>query len=461
MWVNMKVDLIELWLTTVGATGSNSKHTKDGYKLDFERYLAFFNITPEEILEEYNQNDIIQGNQIIRIKEQVIQRHTQAIKLFKAKLINEGYLPGSWQKAVYAIRSFYKHNNLPLGNIEMGRQRVILHNRDITKGEIEEIIRVAQPREKAFYSLLVQSGLRPQTLCLLKIGEIDGLISENTKIPALIKVSEEQTKGQYGSYWTFAGKESIDYLKEYLKRRNQPLNPDEYLFTHDKENNPINTDLISHIFRRSVEKLKKEGVMDFKNKETAKANRNEIRLYNLRKYFRNNAGSGGDFVNFWMGHVAQLGVDGHYFSKEENKENIEKHRQKYADTALKNLRIDAKTPNQMEQSIIDLQSQVESLQFQLKSILARRTPKKPDDDELDEDDLVEDVAEPTAEEMAKMQDDLDAPEPSEDEPMSEEESLREYNDYLRVRIDELEASNAHFASELDEIKKMLKEALKK
>lgn len=355
----MKIDLIETWLTTMGASHSDSESTKLGYTKDFKRFLEFAQTSPEEIMADYRQNDVIDGNQIIRKREQVIQEHTQAIILFMAKLKKEGYLPASIQNAVHAIRSFYKYNNLPLGHIEVGKQRVILHNRDITKEEIDEIIRVAQPREKAFYSLMVQTGLRPQTLCLLKIGDIEGITEENAQIPTLIKVSEEQTKGQYGSYWSFAGRESIIFLKEYLKRRNQPFNPDEYLFTHDKENaDPINTDIISHLFRRTITKLKKEGVIDFKNKESAKANRNELRLYNLRKYFRNHAGSGFDYVNFWMGHIAKLGVDSHYFSTDDNKANIEKHRQIYADSALKNLRIEAKTPNQNEEIVEDLRKQI-------------------------------------------------------------------------------------------------------
>jgi hypothetical protein len=151
----------------------------------------------------------------------------------------------------------------------------------------------------------------------------------------------------------------MDYLKEYLKRRNQPLNPDEYLFTHDKENtNPINTDIMSHLFRRTVTKLKKEGVIDFKNKESTLTNRNELRLYNLRKYFRNHAGAGYDFVNFWMGHIAKLGVDAHYFSTNESKENIEEHRKKYEETALKSLRIETKTPNETESTIVELQQKL-------------------------------------------------------------------------------------------------------
>jgi integrase len=356
---SMKIDLIDAWLTVMGASHSGSLNTKLGYKKDFGRYLEFVQMTPEQILEDYRQNDIIKGNQIIRKKDLAIQNHTQALTLYLSKLNNDGYLPSSRQNAIHAIRSFYKYNNLPLGNIELGKRKVVLHNRDITKEEMEEIIKAASPREQAFYALMVQTGLRPQTLCLLKIGDVEGITEEKTPIPALIKVSEEQTKGEYGAYWTFAGTESVLYLKEYLKRRNVPFNPDEFLFTHDKNDlTPINTDIVSHLFRRTITKLRDEGVIDFKGKESKLNNRNELRLYNLRKYFRNHAGSGFDFVNFWMGHIAKLGVDSHYFSKDDNKENIEKHRKLYAETAMKNLRIENRTPGETENTIINLQKQL-------------------------------------------------------------------------------------------------------
>ncbi len=56
---------------------------------------------------------------------------------------------------------------------------------------------------------MTQSGLRPQTISKLKISNIEYLLEENTPIPCLIRIYEENTKGEYAEYFTFAGEESI------------------------------------------------------------------------------------------------------------------------------------------------------------------------------------------------------------------------------------------------------------
>ena len=240
----------------------------------------------------------------------------------------------------------------------------MFHNRDITKEEIEAIIKDAQPREKAYYALMTQSGLRPNEVSNLKIGDLENLLGEITPIPCLVKIRQDVTKRKYKPYFTFIGQETITFIKEYFKRENRTsLTPEDYLFTKDDGKTKTNSDLISHIFRRTVEKLKKQKVLNFNNKEGEKANRNELRLYNLRKYFRNHAGKAGtDYVNFWIGH--SLGIDEHYFSQI----NIPDLRKQYQEIAMKNLRIDTKTPDQNEDTISKLEQQNRELRDRLEKI---------------------------------------------------------------------------------------------
>lgn len=345
--------IIENWLSTVAYSHSNSKNTRIGYIYNFKRFLEHSKKTPEQILNDYNLME----------DKQFKQYYSPLIMSFIVKLQKEDYSPSSQQYTINTVKSFFKYNNLPLNYIPTGHKFIIFHNRDIEKDEIEEIVKDAEPREKAFYVLMTQSGLRPNEICNLKIENFEELLNENTPIPCLIKISQEQTKGQYSEYFTFAGQESIYYIKEYLKRRTHPLRPEDRLFTKEDNVTPVNTDLLSHMFRRTVTRLKEQNILDFKNKKSQKTNRNELRLYNLRKYFRNHAGNAGqEFVNFWMGH--SLGVDDHYFSKT----NIPKHRQQYQDFAMPNLRIGSKTPNQTEQAITELQSKLMNKDKELESI---------------------------------------------------------------------------------------------
>lgn len=244
--------------------------------------------------------------------------------------------------------------SLPLNFLPSGRQYTVFHNRDITKEEIEAIIKDAQPREKGYYALMAQSGLRPNEISNLKIGDLENFLEEKTPIPCLITTRQEATKGKYKPYFTFAGQETITFIKEYFKREHRrELTPEDYLFTKDDGKTKTDSDLISHIFRRTVVKLNNQKVLNFANKKSEKTNRNELRLYNLRKYFRNHAGQAGtDFVNFWMGH--SLGIDEHYFSQTD----IASHRKQYQEKAMPNLRIDTKTPDQNEITITELQNKL-------------------------------------------------------------------------------------------------------
>jgi integrase len=334
--------LVERWLRAVAFSHSNSHNTRLGYLNYIERFFEFAQTNPEQIQADYDNMD----------EKKFKQKYTPLIIDFGAKVNYEKFSPSSVSKSINTPKSFFKYHSLPLNFIPSPKEYAIFHNRDIIKEEVEEIIKVAEPRERAFYVLMVQSGLRPNEICSLRIESLENLLDENPPVPNLIRIPQEDAKGKYSEYFTFCGKESIYYLKEYIKRRSN-LTPEAYLFTKEDNETQIDTDLVSHVFRRTVVKLKKQNVLDFKNKKSAKANRNEIRLYNLRKYFRNHANAGADYVNFWMGH--SLGVDDHYFSKTD----VEQHRTKYKQFALPSLRIDARTPNQTDQTITELQDKLE------------------------------------------------------------------------------------------------------
>ena len=338
------IDLIENWLAMIGFSHSDSPNTRRYYRKIFQRFLDFAETTPKQIIQDNENMD----------EKQFKRKYTPLIMSYVTMFKNDGYSPSTQCCALTTIKSFFKYNNLPLNFLPSGRLYVVFHNRDITKQEIESIIKDAQPREKAYYSLMVQSGLRPNEISNLKIGDIEKLLEEKTPIPCLIKIRQEATKGKYKAYFSFMGQESVDFIKEYFKRENRThLTQEDFLFTKDDGKTKTRPDLISHLFRRTILKLNKQKVLDFNKKKGEKANRNDLRLYNLRKYFRNHAANAGtEFVNFWMGH--SLGIDEHYFSQTD----IPTHREQYRLKAMPNLRIETKTPDQNEQTITQLQNKI-------------------------------------------------------------------------------------------------------
>lgn len=348
-----QIDPRETWLNTVAFSHSNSEHTRISYSSDLEKFEDHIGMTAQQIVDNYETLD----------DKAFKRKYSPNIMSLIGKMQSEGYSPASIQRTINSIKSFFKYNNLPLNFIPTGRQYTVFHNRDITKKEIEAIVKNSQPREKAYYSLMVQSGLRPQTISNLRISDIENLLDETKEPPYLITVRQEATKGKYRPYFSFAGQESINYIREYLKReREQPLKHEDYLFTKDDGKTPTNSDLLSHTFRRTVEKLKKQNILDFDKEKGQRASRNELRLYNLRKYFRNNAKAGESFTRFWMGH--DLGLDSHYFSQT----NTPKHREEYKEKAMPNLRIETRTPDQNEQTITKLEEENQELKKRLERL---------------------------------------------------------------------------------------------
>ena len=253
-----------------------------------------------------------------------------------------------------SVKSFFKYNDLPLGFVPTGNAEITFHNKDISKEEILAIIGISRIREQAFFSFMVQSGLRPDTIVSLQLKDLESL----DKVPCKVNVPKQKTKGNYGAYFTFIGEDALYYLKRYLSER-KDLGPDSLLFTGVSGKISYDRSIPSRIFQEKARKLKASGQINYETKTKGKPA--ELRLYTLRKYFRRMASQAGpDFVNFWMGH--SLGkVESAYFpgkGEEPSAEVIEKHRTLYRDLALPNLRLETATPSETEKTIEDLRTQL-------------------------------------------------------------------------------------------------------
>lgn len=342
-----KFDVVQAWIDNVAYSHSKSESTEFEYKYWLEKFCNFIAATPEHILEEYEaMND-----------RQFRRKYAKYVRAFISKQVRSGYAPGSVRLMVSVIKSFFKYNDLVLGHVPVARNTVIFHNRDVAKEEVQSVLGVSRPRDKAFFSMMAQSGLRPGTLCDLRLKHIEPEFSEG-KMPCKIEVPEELAKGEFGAYYTYMGEESLKYLKAYLATR-PGVGPEDYLFTSHGTDKRCNPKSMSRIFVRAIQKLKEKGIMDFD--QTAKGKPRTVRLYNLRKFFRREAGKAGiEYVNFWMGHKTNYKAphipasDVHYFSRED----VEFQRQLYKEKAMPYLRLETATPSETEQTIMELRNQI-------------------------------------------------------------------------------------------------------
>jgi len=333
----VKFNLVDSWIDNVAYSHSRNANTGYHYKHSLKMFCDFIETSPEQNSEEYEKSS----------DRDFKRKYASYVRALISSL-SPKYAVGTVSEIVVAIRSFFKYNDLPLGHIPSARRKVTYHNRDIKKGEITEILSISSVRDRAFFCLMTQSGLRPVTLCRLRLKHIQPDFDKGV-IPCRIEVPQELAKGEYHAYFTFMGEEALNRLRDYLKTRGK-MNPEDYLFTLQGKDTEMSPKSPSHSFRNKITKLKQKGIMDFR--EDQKGKPSDIRLYNLRKWFRKQAGHAGpDYTNFWMGH--SLGVDEHYFSHD-----VEMHRKQYAEKAMPFLRLENATPTDTEKI---MQTQAEEI----------------------------------------------------------------------------------------------------
>ena len=338
----MKCDSTDLWLDTLAYSKSGSLNTRRNYRRNFQKFLAFMGKTAEQILEDYKE---------IKDTREFKRKYARLVRAWIGSLNKKGLTKGSIRSMVGVVQSFFKYNDLPLGFVPTAQASSEYHNRDIEKPEIAHLLAISRPRDRAFFAVMAQSGLRPHELCKLRLKHLHPDLFHGT-IPCKLEIPKEIAKGKYHGYFTFIGAEAVKYLKDYLKTRAN-VSPESYLFTKHGSELQATPKSFGHKFQRNVRKLKAKGLVSFKQRQKGKPS--ELRLYNLRKFFRKFASqSGRDFVNFWMGHT--LGVDAHYFSRD-----VEFHRKLYKEKALPYLRIEKETPTETEKQIEELRAELTKL----------------------------------------------------------------------------------------------------
>ena len=221
---------------------------------------------------------------------------------------------------------------------------------------------------------MAQSGLRPCVVQKLRLGMIENLDVEQESY--LIQVPEEIEKGKFGSHPAFKGKEARKYLKMYLETRKDELMPESLLFiTHKKPKREINTKNLSRAFQYTARKLKKTGHMTYKIRGSGKPS--EIRLYNLRKFFKKYAYQmGEENVNFLMGHTI-VGSNANYKAKDP-----EHYRKIYEEKALPNLKLEEAKPADLYKLKQEHQEEIAELRTELATVTNKLAKKDTEIQEL-------------------------------------------------------------------------------
>jgi integrase len=346
-----KTDLVQAWLDSVALSHSGAENTETLYRYNFGCFLKFINAATEDIQKDYNELP----------ERQFRQKYAQALRAWSSQLMRQDYTQGTISAFMGAAKSFFKYSDFPLSFVPAVQRRVVFHNRDIDKAEILQVLGMSTPREKAFYAIMAQSGLRPSTLCMLKLKHLEPDFSQG-KNPVMVKVPEDLAKGKYHEYFTFIGEDAARLLKDYLNTRRN-LSGESFVFVNQGSEDPMIYNTVSSMFRKAVRLLRDKGVMSYEQKKRDRPA--EIRLYTLRKWFRKQAIQAGfENVEFWMGHTGP-GVDSAYRPKDP-----EFYRKIYTEKAMPFLRLESSTPTETEKQIEELRNENATLKLRLNHVAA-------------------------------------------------------------------------------------------
>ena len=335
---------IESWISMV-AYSHSSRDTAEEYKRWIDAFFHYIGKNPQQIIEECESTK----------ERDFRRRYAMYLQSFIGTQRNSGYASGSVKVMVSVIKSFFKYNDLPLGHVPIPRDTITYHNRDITKEEIALILNISNSRDRAFFLMMAQSGLRPNTLCKLQLKDMELDRLKKEECPVKIHIPKEKAKGKYRAYFTFIAEESVKYLKAYFSTR-QNLTSESYVFTVHGHEDPITRRTMSNRFRARLRTLKAKGLIHFE--ESPKGKPNPLRLYNLRKFFRKYANQAGfEFVQFWMGHIVKTGQEEHY-----RPTDVEFHRELYKENAMPFLRVEKETPSETEKIVQEQAARISNLE---------------------------------------------------------------------------------------------------
>lgn len=306
---------IKDWLSSINAKPT----TRNGYIDSMRAYTEFLGKTPEQLIEE-SEEDITSGKLMRK------RRIYYELARFREYLQNSGLAPMSVKAKVNSVRSFYRQNYIELPNLPNSEVSTLPENWAIpTKEDIREVLLVADPLEKALVLTGVSSGLAINEISNLTVRQfMDGYDPET----GITHLNLLRAKVNY-QFHTFLTPEASKAIKDYLAYRerkqkkkdltkinsllkqriakdingketgylfiSRSIDP-EYLETKNEELRKLRPETIQKIYSELAEKA---------NKASPKGKRSIIRSHNMRKFFNSTLLANGSDIfttDYMMGH---------------------------------------------------------------------------------------------------------------------------------------------------------------
>jgi len=185
------------------------------------------------MLYRYLQLNELTPNQLVENAQKDRKGVEDQLQDFLMKQLKDGLAPSYVKNYIKAIKSWLSFNDVYLlRKIKVGNAEstpTIEDEQIPTKEELKTLLMCADARTKVTISFMAFAGLRPQVfgnysgtdgLRIKNLPEIkiEGKSVQFKKTPTLVQVPAHLSKARH-KYFTFLGREGMEYLKSYLETR--------------------------------------------------------------------------------------------------------------------------------------------------------------------------------------------------------------------------------------------------
>jgi integrase len=260
------------WLQTINA----KLNTEKAYLQGMQDFTDHTGKDPETLLEEAEED--IRAGKLMRqrrIKRDLIG--------FRKYLQDLGKAPFTVKGRIVGVKSFFETFDIEIPKLpRTGKAKTLEKNKKIPqKEDLQEVLKVADPLEKAILLTGVSSGLAANEICELKVGEFKGGYDPETMITTL----PLRRKKVGFDFITFLSPEASQAVWDYLDYRCRTVDtnqariksrlekqkvssdndslficrqiPDKYLETHNDNLRKLDTKALVKVYRRLAEKAGK------------------------------------------------------------------------------------------------------------------------------------------------------------------------------------------------------------
>jgi integrase len=311
---------IEPTMQQLYAVACPAPQTWQNYLSAMVHYTEYTNKTPTELINEA-QEDIQAGKLMTQRRIfSVLPRFRQYLEKVKTPQANRSLAPGTLEKYVSSINSFYKYFYIDVPKQPRARIKVKPQKENMkraSKDDIRNALNMSSLRDQAIILCGHSSGMGASEIASLTLQAFKNGYDSETGITTF-----DMRRQKVGTdFITFISPEASQAVLRYLEWRDRPIindNEAEYLRRRTTENSYLF--ISANVSNRYLEnldegsrKITSKAIVGLYNRisisaglTSDKGTYNVLRSHNMRKLFNTtlkNEGCDSDLVEYFMGHT--------------------------------------------------------------------------------------------------------------------------------------------------------------